>query len=45
MSAEDRELLRATIYNLASGNEELFFTLSSMTDEEIENTLNDILRK
>ena len=45
MSAKNRELLKATIYNLESGNEELFFALSSMTDQEIETTLNEILRK
>ena len=45
MSQQNRECLKRTIYNLESGSESLFEALASMTDEELEEVLNDIITK
>ena len=46
MSAQNRELLRATIYNLSSdAGQELFDALAALSDEELENELNTIMSR
>ena len=45
MSAENRELLRATIYNLEKGSPELYTALAALTDSELEDVLNTILKR
>lgn len=45
MSAQNKDLLIATINNLASGSEGLYKELATMTDEQIESILNEILQR
>lgn len=45
MSQQNRECLRSTIYNLETGNNDLFEALAAMSDEELETILNDIITK
>ena len=45
MSAQNRECLEATIYNLDTGNLDLFEELANMPDEDLERILNEILKK
>ncbi len=46
MSQKQRETLRATIYNLGgTGDSDLFSALATLTDEELEEALNDLLKK
>ena len=42
MSAQNRETLKATIYNLSCGDAALYAALASMTDEQIEQVLTEI---
>ena len=42
MSAQNRETLKATIYNLSCGDTELFAALASLTDSELEQILTEI---
>ena len=45
MSAQQKEMLKATIFNLSDCNIELFAALASLSDEELEQILNDLLKK
>lgn len=45
MSQQNRETLKATIYNLSDGNTELYTALASLTDEQLEQILTDICSK
>lgn len=45
MSQQNRETLKATIYNLSCGDAELFAALASLTDEQLEQILTDICSK
>lgn len=42
MSAQQKEVLKATIYNLSDGDAALYAALASMTDEQIEQVLTEI---
>ena len=42
MSAQNRETLKATIYNLSDGDAELYTALASLTDSELEQVLTEI---
>ena len=44
MSYENRQLLAATIYNMAAGSADLFRDLARLTDDQLENILNEILK-
>ena len=46
MSAQNRELLKATIYNMTTdAGPELFDALAALSDEELENELNSIISR
>lgn len=45
MSAQQKEVLKATIYNLSDGDAALYAALASMTDSELEQILTDICSK
>ena len=45
MSTQNREMLKATIYNLASGSEDLYRELAMMTDRQLEEVINEILQR
>ena len=45
MSAQQKEVLKATIYNLSDGDVALYAALASMTDSELEQILTDICSK
>ena len=46
MSAQNRATLAATIYNMQSdAGAELFEELAALSDEELENILNEIMRR
>ena len=46
MSAQNRETLKATIYNMTSdAGPELFEELAALADEELETILNEIMRR
>jgi len=45
MSAQQREVLKSTIYNMGCGDAELFAALASLTDEQLEQILTDICSK
>lgn len=42
MSAQNRETLKATIYNLSDGDAALYTALASLTDSELEQVLTEI---
>ena len=42
MSAQQKEVLKATIYNLGCGDADLFASLATMTDEQLEQILTEI---
>lgn len=42
MSAQQKETLKATIFNLSDGDAALYAALASMTDEQLEQVLTDI---
>ena len=46
MSQQNRNTLQATIYNMQSdAGPELFEELAALSDEELENVLNEIMRR
>ena len=45
MSAQNKQLLIATINNLSDGSLEMFRELATLTDSELESILNEILQK
>ena len=45
MSAQQKEVLKATIYNLSDGDAALYDALASMTDSELEQVLTEICSK
>lgn len=42
MSAQQREVLKSTIYNMGCGDAELYAVLASLTDSELEQLLTEI---
>ena len=45
MSEQNRNMLKSTIFNMSDGNIELFAALAALTDEQLEQVLNDLLKK